>query len=63
MLIILVPLFVCLIGAAFFCGSKNPNLKELGKITFFVGLLWTVYCVSATDLHLFPAVTASPRPR
>jgi hypothetical protein len=52
MLIILIPLFVCVLGALVYAFAANPKLCELGKIAFAVGLFWTVRDVSATDLHL-----------
>jgi predicted membrane-bound spermidine synthase len=53
MLVVLVPLFVCVLGALVYAFAANPKLGMLGLIAFAVGLFWTVRCVYATDLHLF----------
>lgn len=41
--IILWPLLVLVIGALAYGLASNPKVGELGRIAFFVGLLWTVY--------------------
>jgi len=41
--IILWPLLVLVIGALTYAISNNPKVGELGRIAYFVGLLWTVY--------------------
>ncbi len=45
MLIIVVPLLVALIGALVYALAANGKVSELGRIAYFVGLLWTVYQV------------------
>ncbi len=40
---ILVPLVVLIVGALAYALSANGKLSELGRIAYFVGLLWLVY--------------------
>ena len=41
--VILIPLLVCVAGALIYALATNPKLVEMGRIAYFVGLLWTVY--------------------
>lgn len=49
-LIIVLPLLFAVAGAFVFALSKNADAKELGRITYFVGLFFTV---SALATHVF----------
>lgn len=51
MIIATYPLIVAIIGALIFAFAKS-ELKEIGKILFFVGSLWLVYHFSGTQLRL-----------
>lgn len=48
---LLVPLIIALAGALTYAFAGNAKLVELARITFFVGLLWTVYEVAAHVVH------------
>jgi hypothetical protein len=50
-MIILVSLFVCLFGALLYAFA-GPKPAELGRITFAVGLFWTVYQVASVHWHV-----------
>ncbi len=56
MLVILLPLLVCVVGALVYALATNPKLVELGRIAFFVGLFWTVAALGSADLHLLATV-------
>lgn len=40
------PLVVCVVGALAYGYSTNAKASELGRIAFFVGLMWLVYSLS-----------------
>jgi Na+/phosphate symporter len=46
MLISWVAILVMVIGALVYALAANPKASEMGRIGFFVGLLWTV-CLTA----------------
>jgi Na+/phosphate symporter len=50
MLTIVVPLLVLVIGLVLWLAPINPKLQEIGKICFFVGLLWLVYMFSQKQI-------------
>ncbi len=50
MTIYLAPL-VCIVGGLTYCFSGHPKLVELGRITFFAGLLATLLAYGGR-LHL-----------
>jgi Na+/phosphate symporter len=37
--IALVPLVVCVVGALLYALSSNPKISEMGRLAFFAGLL------------------------
>ena len=43
MVIILWPVLVLVLGALVYGFASNPKLSEMGRIAYFVGLLWAVY--------------------
>ena len=49
---IIVPLLVAIIGLLLYFMSTEPKRAEVGKIAFFVGLLWLVNEFAHTALHL-----------
>lgn len=49
---ILVPLAVAIAGALVYAFASNSKLARIGEIALFVGLLWTVYALSDSRLHL-----------
>lgn len=51
-LTILVSLLVCIIGAFVFALATNGKAVELGKLSFFAGLLVTLLHVGATTFSL-----------
>jgi len=52
MIIILVSLIVCIIGALVYALAANPKAAELGRIAYFVGLLWLVYHLSTAHFSV-----------
>lgn len=50
---VIVPLIVVLIGLILFVAPKtNAEIKELGRLAFFVGLFWLVYLLLNHTVHL-----------
>lgn len=49
---ILVPLVVTVLGALGYALAANGKLAELGRIAFFVGLLWLVCLLSGHAVHI-----------
>lgn len=55
---ILVHLAIAIAGALVYAFAGNPRAYRMmaawlmGEIAFFVGLLWTVYTLSGSKLHL-----------
>ncbi len=47
-----IPLLVLLIGLLTFALAKNTDVKEIGRISFFVGLLVTVWHLAGNVLRL-----------
>lgn len=43
---VLVPLVVVVVGALAYALAGNPKLSEMGRLLFFVGILWLVYLLS-----------------
>lgn len=52
MMIAVFPLVVAIIGALVYALASNSKAAELGRITFFVGLLWLVYTAMGKVVHL-----------
>lgn len=53
MLIALWPLVVAVVGALlFFIAKTNGDVKEVGRILFFVGAFWLVYSLTGKTLHV-----------
>lgn len=52
MLIAIFPLLVTLVGMLAYGLSSNPKLAELGRLTFFAGLLVTVSIAAHTTVRL-----------
>lgn len=50
--IALVPVLICIIGALVFALTANGTTKELGRIAYAVGLLWTVYSLAGHVVRL-----------
>ena len=48
---ILLPLLVCVLGALVYALVANGKASELGRIAYFVGLLWTVYLLMGKAFH------------
>lgn len=46
MLISIVPVLVFLVGLLTFALAKNPDVKEIGRISLFCGLLVTLFVVA-----------------
>jgi hypothetical protein len=44
--VVLWPLLVCILGALVYALASNPKASEMGRIAYFVGLLWTVYDIA-----------------
>lgn len=53
MLVLLTPLLAAGGGVLMYALAGNPKLQEVGRLTFFVGMLWLVRSVAGMhDLHL-----------
>jgi hypothetical protein len=50
--VILVPLLVALIGVLAYALSSNAKVAELGRLSFFAGLLVTLLEVANRTVHL-----------
>ncbi len=48
---VLVPVIVLIVGALVYALAANPKVSEMGRIAFFVGLLWTVYDFATRLVH------------
>jgi Na+/phosphate symporter len=51
MLIAVMPLLLVLIGLVIYVLSSNGKAAEIGRITFFCGLLVTVLTLARTTVH------------
>jgi len=49
---ILVPLAFALIGALVYALASNGKVVELGRLTFFTGMLVLVFVLAHTSLHV-----------
>lgn len=45
------PLLVALVGSLAYAFSTNAKVGELGRISFFVGLLWLVFQLGHVVVH------------
>jgi chromate transport protein ChrA len=52
MLIAVWPLLVAVIGALVYALASGTKVAELGRITFFVGVLWLVYTLATKTVHV-----------
>lgn len=52
MAILVVPVLVALLGALVYALSANPKAAELGRLAYFVGLMWSVYIVAHDVVHV-----------
>ncbi len=52
MAIILLPALVALLGLVVYLAAANPKAAELGRIGFFVGLLWGVFLFAHVTVHV-----------
>ncbi len=52
MLIAIVPLIVAVCGALIYAFASNSKLQEMGRILFFVGVLWAVWAVAGKALKI-----------
>lgn len=52
MVIIVWPLLVLVVGLFVYFAIEKPQWKEVGRIMFFVGLLWTVYLLTGHQFAL-----------
>jgi hypothetical protein len=51
MVALLVPLLVLVVGALVYALAANPKLQEMGRIAYFVGLLWLIYDFATRMVH------------
>jgi len=50
---IAIPFIIALLGFVLYVPEKTPpKLSEIGRIMFFVGLLWLVHSASNRMVHL-----------
>ena len=52
MITIILPFLIALIGLLMYAFSANPKLVEIGRILFFVGMLWVTYGLMGQKLSL-----------
>lgn len=52
MMIAIFPLVVAVVGALVYALASNTKAAELGRIAYFVGLLWLVYTAMSKTVHL-----------
>lgn len=48
---IAIPVLFAVLGAMAYGFAANAKVGELGRITFFVGLFWTIYVCCHASLH------------
>jgi hypothetical protein len=48
---LLFPLVFAIVGAFVYLASSNGKTSEMGRMTFFSGMVWLVYVLSRTALH------------
>jgi hypothetical protein len=48
---IVVPAVVLVVGCLMYALAANPKVSEMGRIAYFVGLLWLVYEIMGRALH------------
>lgn len=54
MIVIIYPALVAILGALAYALSTNARVQELGRITFFCGLFWTVYVLIGHTTRVLP---------
>jgi hypothetical protein len=47
-----VPGIACIVGLLAYVMASKPETKEMGRIAFFVGLLWLIYVFATRTVHL-----------
>ena len=52
MLIAIWPLVIAVVGALVYALAGNAKAAELGRITFFCGMLWLAYSLVGHTMHL-----------
>jgi hypothetical protein len=52
-MLILLPLLICILGALVYALSVNPKLQELGRLSYWVGLLVFLARFGETTVNLF----------
>jgi Na+/phosphate symporter len=52
MLISWLAIVVLVLGALVYALAANPKASEMGRIAFFVGLLWTVYLLAGHAVRI-----------
>lgn len=52
MMIAVWPLVIAVVGALVYALASNSKASEMGRIAFFVGLLWLVYSLVGHTLKL-----------
>ena len=53
MLLATVPFAVLIVGLLLWALAANPIVKDVGRLMFAVGLLWSVYAVVGHTVKLF----------
>jgi len=48
---ILYPLAFAIVGAFVYLAASNGKVSDLGRVTFFCGMLWLVFLLSRQALH------------
>lgn len=52
MIITILPLLVAIIGVLMYALCANAKLAEIGRILFFVGMLWLIYANTGKTVKL-----------
>ncbi len=53
MLIAYLPMIIALLGLLLYVLASNGKVAEIGRILFFVGMLWTVSTLTGKTVKLF----------
>lgn len=52
MFIAIIPLVLLIVGLLMYVLSANPKIAEVGRMTFFAGILAFAFATAKTVLHL-----------
>lgn len=52
MIIAVIPLILALVGLLLYALAANPKVSEIGRISFFCGLLVLTFAFAKTVIHI-----------